>query len=137
MRSCCRAYPVAFALGLLTIPGDGWTPMLRAVVGGFALLLAYGALWFFTGGRGIGFGDVKLAGLLGGYAAWLGWGQLVLTGFGAFLIGGVVGIALMAAGRAKRRTAIPFGPFMLAAIWIVVFAGEPIIDFYLTATGLA
>lgn len=129
-------YPVAFALGMLTLPGSGWEPMIRAVLGGAALLLVYFALWFFTGGRGMGFGDVKLAGLLGGYAAWLGWGHLVVAGFGAFLLGGLVGVALMASGRAGRRSAIPFGPFMLASTWIAVFAGDAIIDLYLSVSGL-
>jgi leader peptidase (prepilin peptidase)/N-methyltransferase len=129
-------YPVAVVLGSLTIPGYGWEPMIRAVVGGVALLLAYGALWFFTNGGGLGFGDVKLAGLLGGYAAWLGWGQLLIAGFGAFVLGAAVGVALMAAGRARRRSAIPFGPFMLASTWLAVFAGDSIVAAYLGFTGL-
>jgi leader peptidase (prepilin peptidase)/N-methyltransferase len=130
-------YPMAFVLGMLTVPGSGWAPMTRAVIGGVALLLCYGVLWFFTNGAGIGFGDVKLAGLLGGYAAWLGWGELVLAGFGAFVLGGVVGLALMATGKAGRRSAIPFGPFMFASMWIAVFAGEAIVDLYLSVVGLA
>jgi leader peptidase (prepilin peptidase)/N-methyltransferase len=129
-------YPVALALGLLTVPGSGWEPMIRAVLGGVALLMAYGALWLLTSGAGLGFGDVKLAGLLGGYAAWLGWGQLVVTGFGAFVLGAVVGLALMAGGRAERRSAVPFGPFMLASVWLAVFAGDAIVDGYLAVTGL-
>ncbi len=56
---------------------------------------------------------MKLSGLVGGYMAWLGWGSLVVAGFGAFLLGGIVGIGLMLDGRAGRRTAIPFGPYML------------------------
>ncbi len=128
-------YPVAFGLGLLTVTDGGWGPMVRAVIGGLVLMLAYGALWFFT--NAMGFGDVKLAGLLGGYAAWLGWGSLVIAGFGAFVLGGVVGLVLMATGRAKRRSAIPFGPFMLASTWIAVFAGEAIVGLYLSVSGLA
>ncbi len=74
--------------------------------------------------------------MLGGYAAWLGWGHLVVAGFGAFVLGGVVGLALMVTGRAKRRSAIPFGPFMLASTWIAVFAGDAIVGLYLSVSGL-
>lgn len=129
-------YPLAVALGLLTIPGSGPGPMLRAAAGGVALLLAYGAIWFFTNGSAIGFGDVKLAGLVGGYAAWLGWGHLVVAGFGAFALGAVVGVALIVAGRAQRDSAVPFGPFMFASTWITVFAGDAILSGYVTVTGL-
>ena len=131
------AYPVAFCLGLLTIPGSGWSPMLRAVLGGVALLPCYGALWFFTGGAGIGFGDVKLAGLLGGYVAWLGWGSLVVAGFGAFLLGGIVGIALMVAAPGRTAHRDPVRAVHARRDWIAVFAGDPIIDRYLTLSGLA
>jgi leader peptidase (prepilin peptidase) / N-methyltransferase len=131
------AYPLAIALGVLTIPDSGWEPMARALVGGVGLLLAYGAIWFVTTGAGIGFGDVKLAGLVGGYAAWLGWGQLVVAGFGGFVLGAVVGVALVMIGRARRRSAVPFGPFMLASTWIAVFAGGPTVDLYLGVTGLS
>jgi leader peptidase (prepilin peptidase) / N-methyltransferase len=129
-------YPVAIALGLMTVPGSGWEPMVRAMLGGVALLLAYGALWMLTNGAGLGFGDVKLAGLLGGYAAWLSWGQLVVAGFGAFVLGAMVGLVLMARGRAERRSALPFGPFMLASTWLAVFAGDAIVTVYLSVTGL-
>ena len=131
------SYVVAAALGLLTVPGSGWGPMVRAIVGGVALMLAYGVIWWFTNGTALGFGDVKLAALVGGYAAWLGWGHLVVAGFGAFVLGAIVGVTLMVARRAGRRTAVPFGPFMLCSTWLAVFAGDAIIDAYLTVSGLA
>jgi leader peptidase (prepilin peptidase)/N-methyltransferase len=131
------AYPVALAFGVVTVGSHGWWPMERAFIGGAVLAGLYLALWYLTGGRGLGYGDVKLAGLVGGYAAWLGWGSLVAAGFGAFLLGGAVGVVLMAAGRAGRRTALPFGPFMLAAAWLAVFAGDALSEAYLQLTGLS
>ena len=62
----------------------------------------------------MGFGDVKLAGVLGLYLGWLGWAEVVDGGFLGFLFGGVVGVALMVVRRAGRKSQIPFGPFMLA-----------------------
>lgn len=131
------AYPVALALGVVTVGSHGWWPLERALIGGAVLTGLYLALWYITGGRGLGYGDVKLAGLVGGYAAWLGWGPLVVAGFGGFLLGGAVGVLLMAAGRAGRRTALPFGPFMLAAAWLAVFAGGTLSAAYLRLTGLS
>jgi leader peptidase (prepilin peptidase)/N-methyltransferase len=43
----------------------------------------------------------------------------------------------MAAGRAGRRTALPFGPFMLAAAWLAVFVGVALSEAYLRLTGLS
>ncbi|WP_029145165.1 prepilin peptidase [Microbacterium luticocti] len=102
-----------------------------AALGGLYLLLHLG----YPGGMGLG--DVKLAGSLGMLLGWLGWPQLVVGGFSAFVVGGVFGVALMAVRGAGRRTRIPFGPFMLAGAWIGVFAGPALARLYLTATGLA
>jgi leader peptidase (prepilin peptidase)/N-methyltransferase len=78
----------------------------------------------------MGFGDVKLAGLLGLYLGWLGWGSLLIGAFAGFLCGGLVGVALLLARRAKRGTAIPFGPHMLAGALLAIFAAGPIAAWY-------
>ncbi|HEU5110610.1 MAG TPA: prepilin peptidase [Micromonosporaceae bacterium] len=100
---------------------------LRAVAAAAALWVFYFALAFFGG---MGFGDVKLAGLLGLYLGWLGWGSVLVGTFAAFLLGGVVGIGLMLARRAGRRTAIPFGPAMLAGALLALFVAEPVAAWY-------
>jgi leader peptidase (prepilin peptidase)/N-methyltransferase len=131
------SYPIALASGLLTAINGGWSPFVHAMIGGLALWALYAAIWFITGGAGMGYGDVKLSGLVGGYTAFLGWGTLVVAGFGAFLLGGIVGLGLMLANKAQRRSAIPFGPFMLSAAWIAIFAGEAISGGYLGLFGLS
>ncbi|WP_426566854.1 prepilin peptidase [Angustibacter sp. McL0619] len=120
------------AAGLLLLPAildDSWGSLLRAIVSGAVLFAGYFLLAFINP-RGMGFGDVKLAGVLGIYLGWLGWGVLLIGAFGGFLLGGVFGLALMLAGRAGRKTAIPFGPFMLAAAMVAVLVGEQIVDAY-------
>jgi leader peptidase (prepilin peptidase)/N-methyltransferase len=80
---------------------------------------------------GMGFGDVKLAGVLGLYLGWLGWAELVSGAFLGFLYGGVIGLGLMAVRRAGRKSKIPFGPFMLAGAYTAILWGGALADLYL------
>jgi leader peptidase (prepilin peptidase)/N-methyltransferase len=78
----------------------------------------------------MGFGDVKLAGIVGGLLAYLSWSTLVVGAFAGVLIGALAGLTLMAVKRVGRKTAIPFGPWMIAGALVGVFAAEPIAHFY-------
>ena len=82
-------------------------------------------------------GDVKLAAVLGLYLGWLGWGVLAVGAFAAFLLGGIFAIALLLIGRARRRTAIPFGPWMIAGTWLGIALGSQIWNGYMVAAGLS
>jgi leader peptidase (prepilin peptidase)/N-methyltransferase len=104
-----------------------------AGAGGAALLFA--VLWFVKPG-GMGLGDVKLAAVLGLFLGQLGVGPLVVGVAAGFLLGAVHGLALIALGRAGRRSGIPFGPWMLVGAWLGVLAGEPLAHAYLTLCGL-
>jgi leader peptidase (prepilin peptidase)/N-methyltransferase len=75
----------------------------------------------------MGMGDVKLAGLIGLFVGYLSWGRVFSAFFVAFLAGAIVGIALMIAGRAGRKTAIPFGPFMAIGAIVATLFGGPIV----------
>jgi leader peptidase (prepilin peptidase) / N-methyltransferase len=79
----------------------------------------------------MGFGDVKLAGILGGVLAYLSWSTFVIGAFAGFVLGALVGVALIAGHRATRKTAIPFGPFMVAGALVALFAAGPIAQLYL------
>ena len=130
------SYPVGLVLlGAAAASTGQWGSLLRAVLGMTALFTVYLTLALISP-AGMGLGDVKLAGVLGLYLAWLGWSELLVGGFLAFLLGGVVGGGLMLAGRAGRKSAIPFGPFMLTAALIAVLAGDVIAASYLATTGL-
>jgi leader peptidase (prepilin peptidase)/N-methyltransferase len=85
----------------------------------------------------MGFGDVKLAAVLGIYLGWLGWGELIVGAFAAFLLGGLFAIGLMVFRRAGRKTAIPFGPWMLGGAWIAILFGNTIAGGYLALFGLS
>lgn len=124
-------YPVTVAgLALAGVVSGEW-PLLDAVIGVAAWLGVIGGLWLVSGGRGMGFGDVKLAPVLGATLGWTGVGAAVVALFAAFALGAVVGLALMAARRAGRRSALPFGPFLLVGALIGLVAGPWIADAYL------
>ncbi|MGY4642605.1 prepilin peptidase [Cellulomonas sp. URHB0016] len=123
---------VPVLLAVASWGSDDWPALLRAVIGG-VVLYAFYFLLVLVYPRGMGFGDVKLAGILGAYLAWLGWGSLVVGAFAAFLVGGVFSIVLLAAGRAGRKSKIPFGPWMLLGCAIGVAFGESLWSAYLGA----
>ncbi len=64
-------------------------------------------------GSGMGFGDVKLAGLLGMLLGWLSWTPVMWATLATFLIGGVVAVLVLALGRKGRRDDFAYGPSML------------------------
>jgi leader peptidase (prepilin peptidase)/N-methyltransferase len=117
------AYPAVLAgLAVPTVVlGEGGR-LLTAVGGGLVLAGCYLVLVLVRPGQ-LGLGDLKLAGLLGLALGWLGWRALLVGSILAFALLALCGLALLATGRASRRTALPFGPFMLAAALLVVLAG--------------
>jgi leader peptidase (prepilin peptidase) / N-methyltransferase len=118
--------------GLLLLPAflDGdWGDYGRAWLGALVLFAFYFVL-VLVYPAGMGFGDVKLAGVLGLYLAWLGWGVLGVGGFLGFLLGAVVGGLLMVVRRAGRKTKIPFGPFMLVGALLAILWGQRLWDAY-------
>jgi leader peptidase (prepilin peptidase)/N-methyltransferase len=116
------SYPIAFVLLLVpTVVTGQWGSLLRAVLAGLGLFILYLLLALLSpGGGGLGFGDVKLAGVLGLLLGWLGWGGVVISVFAAFLIGGLIALALLLARRVSRTSHIAFGPSMLLGAWVAV-----------------
>jgi leader peptidase (prepilin peptidase)/N-methyltransferase len=112
------------------ISGD-WAALLRGVIG-MAVLYAFYFLLRLVRPGGMGGGDVKLAGVIGLYLGWIGWGALAVGAFFAFVYGGMFGIALLLTRRAGRKSAIPFGPWMIFGAWTGIFAGEGIGNAYLS-----
>jgi len=120
----------AILLGAAAIAQHDAGAYVRAVLGMVALFGFYFLLVFIYP-AGMGFGDVKLAGVLGIYLGWLGWAEVITGGFLGFLFGGVVGVGLMMLRRAGRKSQIPFGPFMLAGALVAILAGGALADLYL------
>jgi len=128
------SYPVLAALlGLGAVLGSDSGHLVRALLGGLVLYAFYFAICF-AYPAGMGFGDVKLAGVLGMATGWLGWGAWAVGLFGGFLFGGLWGIGLIALGRGGRKSKVPFGPFMLLGTFAAVLVGEPLAGAYLRLT---
>ncbi|GAA0489283.1 prepilin peptidase [Paractinoplanes deccanensis] len=123
------SYAVALVLiAPAVIAHHSWQQAGRGLIAAAVLYVLYWILAALP--SGMGGGDVKLAPLLGFYLGWLGWSSVVIGAFAAFLLGGLVGAALMGLRRAHRKSRIPFGPYMLAGAFLAVFAGAPIADWY-------
>ncbi len=105
------AVPVLLG-GVALLPGHAGS-WKTALLGGLVLGGAYLVL-FLINPNGLGFGDVKLALPLGVALGWYGWDVLFVGGFAGFLLGAAYGLGLIVLRRAGRKTAIPFGPFMIA-----------------------
>jgi leader peptidase (prepilin peptidase)/N-methyltransferase len=123
-------YPITVVgLAIDGLARGAW-PVWSALLGAAVWLIAIGVPWLVSGGRGMGFGDVKLAPILG---ATLGWVAVPIAIVGlvlAFVLGAAVGVALMMGKRADRRTPIPFGPFLLAGALLGLVAGRALVTAY-------
>ena len=126
-------YPLAVGtlvlLALAAVGDDAWAAFGRAVLGGVAAAATLGALHLVSP-RSMGFGDVKLAFVLGLVLGWLGWGELVLGLFCGFFAGAVVGIALIALRNRGRKDHLPFGPFLAFGTMVVLLWGDVMLRWY-------
>ena len=120
-----------FGLALILVPSivnKTFQPVLYSLVsaagyGGFILLL-----FVASKGKWIGFGDVKLAFLLGFI---LGFPETATGFFSAFLIGGFWGIIQLAIGKKELRDKVPLAPFLILGFIIAIFWGEKLLAWYL------
>ncbi len=79
---------------------------------------------------GFGFGDVKLAALLGLFLAYQSWGVLGAGVALAVLGGGLVALALLVTGRRGRKDAVPFGPALVTGAFAALAVGQQLADWY-------
>lgn len=111
------------------VSGD-WRPLLDAAIGGAAGFAVFFAIWF-ASPRSMGFGDVRLAGVIGAGLGWLGFDQLYLGFLVAFVVGAAVGLVKMAVQGTGRKTALPFGPALAAGAVVGVLWGGTLANLWL------
>jgi leader peptidase (prepilin peptidase) / N-methyltransferase len=127
-RIVLPSYLVGAALLAPAAVGD-WRAAVRALLAMAALWGLYFAIRF-AYPAGMGYGDVKLAGVLGLYLGWLGWGAVWVGAFAGFLLGALAGGLLLACRGASGKTALPFGPYMLAGALLALFVAAPVSAWY-------
>lgn len=102
---------------------------VRTIFGTLIVTTFFYLLWRLTNGKGMGFGDVKFAlpfGLL------LGWPNVFIGTFFAFVFGAVVGLLLMAVGKKKIGQAVPFGPFLVTSTIVTLVIGTHVWQWYIS-----
>jgi leader peptidase (prepilin peptidase)/N-methyltransferase len=126
-------YPTLFAtapLLVLAAAATGeWDDLARAAGGGaIAFTVLFGI--HVAAPRGMGFGDVRLAGVIGMGLGWLGLGYVGVGLFLAFCTSAVVGIALIATKVKTRKDKVPFGPFLALGCLLAVLFGDTLLRWY-------
>lgn len=118
---------LSYRLGLVTTHQMQSPDLVNAVISGLVLSLFFYCLWYFTKGRGFGFGDVKLAPSLG---LLLGWPRTLVGMFIAFLTGAVLAVFLLLLGKKKFGQTIPFGPFLVVGTVAALLFGQQLWSWY-------
>jgi len=116
-------YPAAI-FALITISLNPDVDIFHSLAGGgvgLALLFLPAML------GGMGFGDVKMLGMIG---LATGWPVVFVATFVGIVIGGMVGIVLLLSGKRGRKAAIPFGPFLAIGAMVALIWGATIWDWY-------
>lgn len=131
----------SYVVGVVLLAFDGFASgdqkaLIRAIIGAAVMWLLYLAMALMYP-EGMGFGDVKFAGVLGLFLGYLGWDVLVTGAFAAFVLGGFFALALIAFRKTNLKSGIPFGPWMVAGAWLGVFFGVQIVQSYLSIFSLS
>ena len=123
------SYAVVAAILLIASAVAGsWDSAARAGLGWLAAGGFFFALWF-VHPRGLGYGDVRLSGLLGMALGWLGWAELVVGVYAGFCLGALGG-GLLSVLRLVDRRGYPFGPFMLLGALVGLLWGPALGRWY-------
>ena len=114
---------VLLVLAAALVDDDGHA-LLRAVLGWLVVGGFYLLMWLIYP-KGIGYGDVRLSGLLGIALGYLGWAETVVGGYAGLLVGAIGGVVLVRLRRADRKH-VPFGPFMVVGAVLGVLVGPAV-----------
>lgn len=129
-RLIAPSYVIVGALALAASAATGdWGALLRAAFGWVTAGGLFFLLWFVYP-KGMGYGDVRLSGVLGIALGWLGWAELIVGVYAGFVLGALGG-GLLALLRVVDRKRYPFGPFMLVGAVVGVLIGPAVAAWYL------
>lgn len=121
---------IVIGVGVSVVLPPGPIESLIGLLLGGGLLWAIAEAWFrLRKVDAMGFGDVKMLAMVG---AWLGWKMVILTFVLSSMMGGLVGVVLLASRRADMATRVPFGTMLAVAAMIASLYGGPILAWYLS-----
>ncbi len=102
--------------------------LLGIILGAGVLFAVAQAYYLFAGKAGMGGGDIKLLGMIGGF---LGWKGVIVTLLIGSFSGAIIGSAFMFIFRKDAKYPIPFGPFLAAGALVYLYFGKALIGWYL------
>ncbi len=113
---------------------DAWRPLVDAAAAGLVAFAVFFAIWFFVP-RGMGFGDVRLAGVIGIAVGYLGLLEAYLAFLVGFVLGLVFGLVLMVGSGSGRKTRIPFAPALCIGAAVAIVWGAPLVHHLFPGSG--
>ncbi len=102
--------------------------LIHGIFAALGAFLVFFLLFYFTKGRGMGFGDVKFVVFMG---LFLGVPNIIAGLFISFLLGAIIGIILILFKKKGMKSQIPFGPFLVIGTLLALSFGETIMEFYI------
>ncbi len=99
---------------------------LNSLAAGIGAFVIFFVVWMVFP-AGMGGGDFRMAGMLG---LMVGYPGIILTLWGAVVVGGAIAIILLVLGKRGRKDAIPFGPFLSLGGIVALVGGTEIVDAY-------
>jgi leader peptidase (prepilin peptidase)/N-methyltransferase len=116
-------------LGGAALIGHHGQSLEHAAIGGLGAWIAL-LVMHLINPKGMAFGDVRLAAVIGAYEGWLGYNHVVLALFLGFVAAAVVGVVLIVTKVRSAKDPVPFGPFLAIGALAAVYAGTTIIHWY-------
>ena len=115
---------VALLVAVATVD-HAWHDLAGAAIGGAVAFAVFFLIWFLVP-KGMGFGDVRLAGVIGLTVGYLSLLHVYLAFLMGFVLGLLFGLVLMVGSSAGRKTRIPFAPALAAGATIAILRGGPV-----------
>jgi leader peptidase (prepilin peptidase)/N-methyltransferase len=119
----------SYRIALVALQAMQPVDLLYSGIGSLVVQAFFWSIWWFSKGRGMGFGDVKLVLPLG---LLLGWPNMVVGVFMAFITGAIWGMYLLATQKAKFGQVVPFGPFLVIGTFVALVWGDQLVAWYLS-----
>ncbi len=107
---------------------NDFNELINGLFSAGGVFLFFFLLFYFTKGKGMGFGDVKFVIFMG---LFLGFPNILVGLFISFILGAIIGLLLIALEKKKIKSQVPFAPFLIIGTLVAYFYGKEMIDFYI------